>query len=1033
MSVRISPLIWFSELYGNYNPFFIYSGKIPLLHQTEVVARALFVRPIRILLGDVIGLGKTITALRILKTLENYKNLSRVLIAVPSVLLDQWINEAKAMGISLKVIERESLDYYKSMSELPSGWYIGSIDTLKRYEYLDILAKNKWDAIVVDEAHKLGYIGREPNDRWKNLGKEIIKNKEAILLLLSATPHRGKANDYLARLALIDPSLLEVTNVGLLERVFDKREFYAKTHYMILHRRSKDDINKLYEEKEIFKPCIMTAVLIEPNDIEKELLRIITELATTYLSNYYGRMLIDFSWETGRAQSLVALLRTVLIKRGLSSPQSLFKTFSKLIERRGKIKEYIKEGYSFEEAKKKVAEELEKYDKELDELLSGDIGEHDEELDDEFNKIAGYLTDFLDNGFRNKLSKAKEDVLYLLKEEVKDSKLETLKKILEIVLKRDASKLPEDFRDLPSGKVIVFTEFKDTAMYIYKRLSEWVEKEFGDRNIIRLFTSDKRGEINEVKEWLSGSGRKILITTDVAGEGLNLQYANVLINYEITWSPIRLEQRIGRVWRYGQEKTTYVFNLFLADALEKTVAEVVFSKLYGITISIGKLDPIMGEKVLYSTIRSELFEHAVEETIPVGGLIPIEIEVGDKKLTLSEKKIIELVTKDAKVFVDTFIIALKKLLKEIKEKSIYPYPQKSEEIHRQLKYLTGFANTVEAIEVAKTIVKTFAELKNYKIEEKNNIILIRTPEDKIYDIRFENPETALREFLKYSKTSEQVKYFVFKSNDKEFLLLVEASVYLGDELRYKEPLGILVTEPFNKLVILRGLELIKKVSEVLKQSIPVDEVFGLDEISSLIPQIIKVSPNKYYEEAINKGGLEIIKRLKEYEEFKKKERGKRFFYIEDPVVKINEPLFIFISTAFLPETMEKESEEVWGWAEEEAMPIVFNYEGLNGRIATRLSQREHYDVLSEKRDKDNRIIEQRFIEIKTKMGRSLAVSLKREEANVASEKGDKYWLYLVYGVKTPHPVILAIKDPLNRLPFQRQVFKIEEESYVFKI
>jgi len=996
-----------------------------------VVAKSLFMKPTRLLVADVIGLGKTITALRILKTIDSYKRLNWVLIAVPSVLVDQWIDEMKSMGITPTVIDSESLDILAEHPELPAGWYIGSIDTLKQPEYMAILRKVEWDAIVVDEAHKLGIIGGEANKRLQNLGEIIRNNRDATILLLSATPHRGKANDYLARLALLDPSLLEVANLNTLDKAFDKPEFYQQTHNTILFRRSKDDVNEVYERRQVFKPCNMLAVLVEPNDVEKTLLRTTTELATSYLGSYHVYLIDAFGWKTGRVQGITALLRTLLVKRGLSSPQALVNTFGKLVEKRGKFIELIEQGYSPEEAWEKIAEELEEYDRRLNEILTGDPEDIEKELDKEFDELASYLDRFLDEEFRDRLKKIKESAEQILAGKVPDSKLETLKKILKLVLKTPPDELPEEFRDLASGKAIIFTEFKDTAYYLYERLKTWAEREFGESDIVRVFTSENRGDIEDIKKWLSEDGRKVLITTDVAGEGLNLQYANVLVNYEIAWSPIRLEQRIGRVWRYGQNRTTYVFNLFMADALEKNVADIVFAKLYGISISVGKLEPILGEKVLISTIRNELLEHAVEERGSIGGLIPVEMDLNNRRITLSEAKIIELVATDAQAFVEAFIKALKKLVSEIKQKRIFPQGRTdAERVREELYYLTGFRDNDDVLRAGESIAETIARLLGMDIERRDNAIFLRSRDGTVYDFPKTSPDAFARRLIDYFKVEDSVKYFVYQGSEKEVVLLSEAEVSIGGEVRYREPIGIVADFEKHEIKILRGRDLVEKISDLLARSIPVDEVYGLDNILSSIPQIVSASHNTYYEKVVRRGAGNVIELLKKYEDAKKKHKGISYFEVGEPQVSIGEPVFTFISTAFLPEITSAPSEEVWGWAEDEAIPIVFNYEGLNGREAIRVSSYEHYDVKSLKRDSNGNVVEERFIEVKTKTRRDIIhIKLEGSEYLVAEEKDEKYWLYIVYGVRTEKPAILCIRKPHRRLPLRKTVVGEIRERY----
>jgi len=181
-------------------------------------------------------------------------------------------------------------------------------------------------------------------------------------------------------------------------------------------------------------------------------------------------------------------------------------------------------------------------------------------------------------------------------------------------------------------------------------------------------------------------------------------------------------------------------------------------------------------------------------------------------------------------------------------------------------------------------------------------------------------------------------------------------------------------------------------------------------VLSTIPQIISASCNA---REMEKGAVNLIKLLRDYEEIRKELGGSSFFSVEEPQVKIREA-FVFISSALLPEVESAISEEVWEWAEDEAMPAVFNYEGLNGREAKRVSRQEHYDVKSERKENE-RILEERFIEVKTKMGRSISFKLSDEEFKIAEEKGDSYWLYMVYGVRTDRPVILCIRNPGKRL------------------
>ena len=290
----------------------------------------------------------------------------------------------------------------------------------------------------------------------------------------------------------------------------------------------------------------------------------------------------------------------------------------------------------------------------------------------------------------------------------------------------------------------------------------------------------------------------------------------------------------------------------------------------------------------------------------------------------------------------------------------------------------------------------------------------------------------LEELLKHVVSQDYVRYFVFRDDIRKLLLLAEAEVMLGNETRFREPVGILykLTDG-GEFTILRGKELIEEIANILTLSIPVDEVFGLEDILKEAHEIIDTAHSTYYTEVLENGVLKIIEGVRKYEDVKDKLGGFEFFKVNNPMVRISEPKFVFMSTRFLPEAEEIPSEEVWGWSEDEAIPIVFNYEGLQGRSAIRVSGYEHYDVKSIRKDSRGKVVEERFIEVKTKAGRSLTIKLTNEEVKIAKEKGDNYWLYLVYGVKTENPVILSIRNPLKRLPFQRRAYKVEREEYFF--
>jgi len=634
---RILLLSTLADLYLK-NPFFILDSseeKDPLLHQTETIARCFFLKPTRVLIADVIGLGKTITALRILEMLRIYDKASKVLIIVPSILLPQWIEELKYFGIIPTIIRREKLRELDKFTTLPLGVYIGTLDRLKRDEYFKLIKKENWDLIIVDEAQKLGFVGGKPNQRWEVLGNFIAHSKNSNVVLLSATPHKGYDYDYLARLYIVDPSLLTLGSSQALKRVSRSLDssFYASTHYVILHRRTKADINETYEQKEVFKDCYMLAVLVKPLRHEAQMLSNLIKVGEKGLAQYYRELALRGYFDPAKVNGVVRLLRKLIMKRGLSSPRALVETFGKMIKKRKEILSRLEKGAELEEVKKVVEEEIPKFEKDLEEILDPEAELEEEkeaiEPDKIFNEIADSVAVLLPRKYVKETEEAVEKAQKMIKGELQDTKLETLKHLIDETFKEHEGR----FKDLKDAKIVVFTEFKDTAEYVYSKLKEWLRSKFGERaeDMIRIITSENRKDYEKIAKWFRENPfAKILVTTDVLGEGLNLQVANVLVNYEVTYSPIRLEQRIGRIWRYGQKRNCYVFNLFYVHHYERDVAKSIFGKLYGINEAVGKQELTLGDEVYISAIGDSLLEKTIREIW--AGLYQLQLNIKEKRL-----------------------------------------------------------------------------------------------------------------------------------------------------------------------------------------------------------------------------------------------------------------------------------------------------------------------------------------------------------------------------------------------------------------
>ena len=1038
---RISVLATIADHYLK-NPFFILDSsgeKDLLLHQTETLARCFFLKPTRVLIADVIGLGKTITALRIMEMLRIYDNASKILIIIPSILLPQWIEELKSFGIIPTIIEKDKLEELSKYTALPPGIYIGTLDRLKKDEYFKLIEGGDWDLIIVDEAQKVGFVGGKPNLRWEVLGQYIMKLKNTNVVLLSATPHKGYDYDYLARLYIVDPRLASLGSPKALKRVARSLDasFYTATHNVVVHRRTKSDINDVYEGRKVFKDCYMLALLVKPSSFEEEMLSNLIKAGEKGLANYYHELASKGYIDPAKARGVIRLLRKLIVKRGLSSPRALVETFSKIVMKRKGILSALKEkGLELEEAKRIVEERIPEFERKLEEVLDpeAELEEEEEsvEPDSVFNEVAEAVADLLPPKYVEQVGKAVEIARKIIDGEYMDSKIEALKQLIDETFKEHEGK----FKDLHGAKVVVFTEFKDTAEYVYSKLKEWLRGKYGGKadDMIRLITSENRREYEDVAEWFRKKPfAKILVTTDVLGEGLNLQVANVLVNYEITYSPIRLEQRIGRVWRYGQGRNCYIFNLFYIHQYEKEVADIIFRKLYGITEAVGKQELTLGDEVYISAVGDSLFEKTIKERLGkefeeyskyLSGLIPLSFKHKGREVKLTESEVIEaLFEGELEDYVEDFIRNIIELARIIREKNIFPKPLSRVAIEQFLLQSFGIKNNEEAYRIATKLRELYEEVSGSKIKSA---------------FTKERPDIILKEVRSrcmYSSVGEdKATVFILPSEDKKLFILALATVKIENEALggvqnvrfYKEPILVELDVEKKKAEVHRGEKLVELLSKILPYALEVDEHYGLEDL--LANEWSRVKDYALSRFQNNYSGLynDMVKRINEYEDKKVNVGASNFFKCRVAVAEVK-PLFYFTSVGLLPESRARSETGVWlGFENQYLKDVVLNYERMNGRIADiRKREEEHYDVYSYSED------EERFIEVKGFVKPRLDIRLTEKEYEKAKELGGKYWLYLVYGVGSEKPVLLCIRDPAGRIELTRIETTVVRKEYVW--
>jgi superfamily II DNA or RNA helicase len=544
----------------------------PLPHQIEAVYGRILQYPrIRFLIADDPGAGKTIMAGLIIKELKLRQLAKRILIVTPGHLKDQWRREMKDRFEEIfTVVDRGFLGaFYGQNVWAREPQLITSIDFAKQDDVLAGLASVHYDLIVVDEAHKMSaYRYAEKLDKTirYRLG-ERLSEICTHLLFLTATPHRGDPENFRLFLDLLEPGFFATTEMVA--------ESIKKQENPLFIRRVKEDL-KDFEGRPLFLPRYVETKSFNlgvESYPEKELYNGLSR----YVNEQYNKAL------SKDKRRNVAFALVILQRRLASSTYALLKS----LERRKKRLEDMLEsaeqknrkeitGIDYEEVEDLSEEERWKQE-EVWETLS--VAENRQELDAELHTL-------------DELIRQARDIVNT--EPPKEAKLRHLKTALE-----------ELKRQHPDSKILIFTESRDTLDYLEKNLRHWnysvctIHGGMGLEERIRAESVFK----NEAQ---------VLVATEAAGEGINLQFCNLMINYDIPWNPNRLEQRMGRIHRYGQTREVFIFNLVATDTREGKVLNALFKKLDEIRAALGsdKVFDVLGDIIQGKDLSQLMVEAA---------------------------------------------------------------------------------------------------------------------------------------------------------------------------------------------------------------------------------------------------------------------------------------------------------------------------------------------------------------------------------------------------------------------------------------
>lgn len=511
---------------------------IPLPHQIHTLEKTINSTQIRYLLADEVGLGKTIEAGLIFRELKNRGLIKRTLIVAPRGLTKQWVDELKTrfnetfhLTIPSNITELQETNIWKQTDQIitsldsvkplrrRTGWTQEKINQYNEKRYQNLVEAN-WDLVIIDEAHKMS--GTTAGVARHRLG-QALSEAAPYLLLLSATPHQGKTEQFKRLISLLDPEK------------FEALETITKEHVQphVIRTEKRTSLNQ--EGNPLFTPRTTKLVPVKWGPKHSDQRRLYDEV-TEYIRYGYNKAQEE-------KRTYIGFLM-VLMQRLVSSST---RAIRQALEKRLQVLETGEAIYSEEE--QDILFDIE-----------GQI-----KIDELFAKIGDSLRD------EKKEVESLASLARRCENTSSDARAEAL---LDLIYQQRADE------NNPDLKFLIFTEFIPTQ----NMLTEFLENR-GFKTVTINGSMDLNTRLEAQNKFAEEA--EILISTEAGGEGINLQFCHIVINYDLPWNPMRLEQRIGRVDRIGQKRPVKAFNLVFDNTVEYRIREVLEEKLQIILKEFG--------------------------------------------------------------------------------------------------------------------------------------------------------------------------------------------------------------------------------------------------------------------------------------------------------------------------------------------------------------------------------------------------------------------------------------------------------------
>jgi SNF2 family DNA or RNA helicase len=1033
-----------------FDPLFAVNCSIvdPLPHQVEAVYKFLLPLPkIRFLLADDTGAGKTIMSGLLIKELMMRGLVERILIVTPGGLTKQWQEDEMAIkfNIPFTLVNRSLFSSDPNVFHTAQR-IITSIDFISREDVLNVASNSHWDLIVFDECHKLSAYdyGRKQYLSLRYKAAQVLSKQCEHILLLTATPHRGRTDTFKKLLQLLDEDIFATDEIASTR--IKELEHNGINKFFI--RRLKEDM-KDWQGNPLYKNRFTKTVAYQLTPEEKELYDAVTKYLTKRKEE---------ATETKNIH--VSLALTVMQRRLVSSIFAIKNT----LERRYKALQSIVDEVNKNPGLWSQRHKLDGYDVE-------DIEDFEELEDDERDALENILAD----PRKFKLFTTAKSIHEIQQEASEVKKLFEMAQSL-YNRQQEEKKFQELQALLKSNgvldhgeKLVIFTEHKDTLLYLEERLTK-----SGGYKVATIHGGKMVDERRQAQWDFAKPDTQILIGTDAAGEGINLQFCRLMINWDIPWNPNRLEQRMGRIHRYGQKQDVLVFNMVASNTKEGKVLERLLTKLDIIRAGIGDdrvydviqdvLENVNLESIINSVFNGK--ETALDEFLAQDDeqlKVKFKEKIQDQKNKLAHSTVD---FKDARVLKENsdekrlqpiyirlfFEKAFKYIGGEFTElrSSIYRIDKLPEEVSLALRNdYNIFADTIRNIQfcfdkqvfldyqnvgdlgkvhyinpgnpIFDSLVKV---IRNKFREDMLKGTILISPDDKEDYFAFFVKSQIIdnRESKKDDSVADERIMMVYRTNDNNFHLTSPAKfIDLHPPTDFTKPIEPPAVISNDEVVQWSYMNITEQQFEDTKNHVQKDAADRKVYLESAFTQIImdlQIEIQELQGKVLlgdSKAQDKVQKKQERINELihKKQVRMDSLELMAQLSPKAPEVL----GCAYVVPLTQVEYQSHYGMSRDDeveaiAMKVTMDYEISNGWRPTDVSaNNEGYDIKSISPEEIKR-----YIEVK---GRSAegGIMLSENEMNRLAQLGDAAWLYIVVNCKSK-PELFRIQNPAKALTFE---------------